>query len=136
MSCWVVLGGAARATHTPDITDDESKCQIKASLSVSKFANKKAKCIDGCQKKARKNPSVLPDCSPPFGGSTFGCVTSAEGKWSGKITSSCARDCPECYSGGDCQANGDAKIARPPSIPTYPNNISANGSIEYERSFS
>jgi hypothetical protein len=112
----VTLGGpirhdVARATHTPDITNDESKCQIGASLSVGKFINKKAKCVDACFKKAARNPTVLPDCSPPYDGSTFGCVQSAEGKYEGLIQSKCGKDCPECYSGGDCQANADAKIA-------------------------
>jgi hypothetical protein len=108
---WLVLGGIARATHTPDVTDDEAKCQLKTSLVIAKFVNKKAKCVDACQKRAFKNPSLLPDCSPPFGGSTFGCVTTAEGKSAGKIKSSCAKDCPECYSGGDCHTEADVKIA-------------------------
>ena len=107
----IVFHGSARATHTPDITDDESKCQLKASLSIAKFIFKKANCVDACQKKAFKNPAVLPDCAPPYGGATAGCVQSAEGKYAGLIQSKCGPDCPECYSGGNCQANADAKIA-------------------------
>jgi len=88
----------------------ELYCQIGTSQSVGKFIRDKAQCIDNCQKKAFVD-GVAPSCSPPYAGSLLGCVTSAEGQAGGSMQSSCAHDCPECYAGGDCQADADTRVA-------------------------
>ena len=89
----------------------ELGCQLRTSLTIGKFINGKSKCIDNCQKRVFVGSGDPADCTTPFGGSTFGCVNSVEGKAGGDIQSGCAKDCPECYSGGDCQVDADAKIA-------------------------
>ena len=102
----------AWASHDPDISDDESKCQLGTSLAIGKFVTDKAKCITKCEKGARKEPPLNPDsdCVSPFGGATLACVQKAEGKAEGLEQSKCAKDCPECYTGGDCAADADARV--------------------------
>ena len=90
---------------------DELKCQLGTSLELGKFIQSKAKCIENCQKQVFGGSGNPADCVPPYGGSTAGCVTSSEGKAGGAIQSKCNKDCPECYTGGDCMADADAKIA-------------------------
>ena len=90
---------------------DEAKCQQGTSLAIGKFVRSKAQCVDNCQKKAFEGVGSAADCVPPYAGATQGCVTAAEGETGGAIQSSCAKDCPECYSGGNCSMDADARIA-------------------------
>jgi len=100
-------GGPARAIDNKD----ELYCQLHASLNIGKFISKKMKCIDGCWKRAFVDPPSASDCAPPYAGKTAGCVQSIEGKTGGAIQSDCNKDCPECYTGGDCMTDADTKIA-------------------------
>jgi hypothetical protein len=43
----VLAAGLATASHDPDVTDDEVKCQVGTSL-ASKFVTEKAKCLIKC----------------------------------------------------------------------------------------
>lgn len=90
---------------------DEAKCQLGTSLEIGKFIRAKGQCIDSCQHKVFEGSGTATDCVPPYGGATGGCVTSTEAEAGGKIQKSCAQDCPECYSGGDCSVDADARVA-------------------------
>jgi len=104
-------GFVPRASGQP-LTADEAKCQQGTSLALGKFVTDKAKCIIKCEQGARKALNPPSDCSPPsFGGATLACVQRAEGKAEGLEQSKCAKDCPECYSGSDCAADSDARVA-------------------------
>ena len=92
------------------VTDDESKCQIGASLAVSKFVTDKSKCLIKCEQGARKSLNPASDCDPDFAGTTQACVQRAEDKATGLEQSKCAKDCPECYQGGDCAADSNARV--------------------------
>src|SRR5262249_26980113 len=93
------------------ITDDESKCQIGTRLAQGKFVTEKAKCLIKCQQGARKGQNPSADCFAPFGGATANCVQLAQSKAEGLEQSKCKKDCPECYSGGDCTADSLARTA-------------------------
>jgi hypothetical protein len=99
------------AAHDPDVTDDESKCQLGTSLALGKFVTDKAKCITKCEQGARKALNPFTDCHAPFAGATLACVQRAESKAEGLEQSRCAKDCPECYTGGDCVADSAARVA-------------------------
>jgi hypothetical protein len=111
----VALGGvlalglttAARAQPT----DDESKCQIGTSLAVGKFITEKAKCLIKCEQGFRKSANPRADCFTPFGGATATCVQLATTKAEGLEQSKCQKDCPECYTGGDCTADSVTRVA-------------------------
>jgi hypothetical protein len=109
----LLIAVPARASHDPSISDDESKCQIGTSLAIGKFVTSKAKCITKCEQGARKDPPLNPpgDCVTPFAGATLACVQKAEAKSVAMEQSKCAKDCPECYSGSDCVADSQTRIA-------------------------
>jgi len=102
---------ACAATSSATGSKSELKCQLGTTLAIGKFIDAKAKCIDNCWKRVFKGSGDPADCGPPYAGSTFGCVNSNEAQASGDIHSSCVKECPSCYSGGDCSADADAKIA-------------------------
>jgi len=114
---WSALAlGAALAlglatTARAQITDDESKCQIGTSLAQGKFVTEKAKCLIKCEQGARKGANPRTDCFTPFGGATLTCVQLATSKSEGLEQSKCKKDCPECYSGGDCTADSMTRVA-------------------------
>jgi len=111
----VALGAALGLTTVAraQLTDDESKCQIGTSLAQGKFVTEKAKCLIKCEQGARKTPPLNPrtDCFTPFGGATATCVQLATTKAEGLEQSKCQKDCPECYSGGDCTADSTTRTA-------------------------
>ena len=78
---------------------------------MGKFSYSKAKCIIGCRADARGGSADPADCLPPYGGKTLACVTLAESKGVAAETTGCAKDCPDCYTGGDCIADAAAKVA-------------------------
>ena len=93
------------------VTDDESKCQLGTSLAIGKFITNKAKCLTKCEQGARKNANPATDCDPPFAGATATCVQKATTKATGLEQSKCAKDCPECYSGGDCATDSTTRVS-------------------------
>jgi hypothetical protein len=111
----LAFGGIASASGT--LTDAEFKCQAGVSKAGSKFVGSKSKCAIKCQAGAVKVPQVNPfsDCYAPYGGATAQCIDDtvldlkgAEDKFRNAIIKACSVDCPECYSGGDCSASGEA----------------------------
>jgi hypothetical protein len=107
----VLAAGLATASHAQGLTDDEAKCQVGTSLAVGKFITEKAKCLIKCEQGARKGLNLASDCEPPYAGATLACVQKAETKAEALEVSKCAKDCPECYTGGDCAADADARVA-------------------------
>jgi hypothetical protein len=103
----LVWNGSLRA----ELTDDELKCEIKTGIVVGKFVAKKMQCIRSCQQTAYANSVPPSDCVPPYAGATGGCVQSTEAKTQGLGKRGCSLDCPECYSGGDCNMDIDDKVA-------------------------
>ena len=106
----LALSLIAAASASAIDNGDEAKCQLGTSLEIGKFIRAKGQCLDSCQHHAFEGSGNAADCVPPYGGSTAGCVTSSEAESGGKIQKSCAQDCPECYSGGDCSVDADARI--------------------------
>lgn len=107
----LALGGSALAIHDADVTDEEAKCQQKASIGSWRFFAKKAKCIASCQKAVFDGSGSASDCVPPFAGSTQGCVNGIEGKTSAGICKACGgTSTPECYAGGNCQQTAEDKV--------------------------
>jgi hypothetical protein len=102
---------SAWAVHDADVSNDESKCQLGTSLAVAKFVTGKAKCVIKCEQGARKALNPATDCDAPYAGATADCVQRAEVKAQGLEQSKCAKDCPECYTGGDCTADSIARVA-------------------------
>lgn len=102
---------AALAVHDADVSDDEAKCQVGTSLAVGKFITEKAKCIIKCEQGARKAANSVTDCSTPYANATLTCVQLAETKAEGLEQSKCQKDCPECYTGGDCIADSNMRVA-------------------------
>jgi hypothetical protein len=107
----VLAAGLATASHAQGLTDDEAKCQVGTSLAISKFITEKAKCLIKCEQGERKGLNPASDCEPPYAGATLACVQKAESKAEALEVSKCAKDCPECYTGGDCTADASARVA-------------------------
>src|SRR5262245_40538463 len=108
-ACLVFTTGLAWASHDPDLSKDEVKCQLGTSLATGKFVTDKAKCLTKCEQGVRKGQTSASDCVPPYAGVTLACVQKAESKAQGLEQSKCAKDCPECYTGGDCVADSQAR---------------------------
>ena len=106
----VVVIGVAMASHDPDVTDEEAKCQRGTSLAAGKLRSEKTRCITKCEQRARNGQNPATDCVPPYAAATLSCVESRERKAEALETSKCAKDCPECYTGGDCAADADARV--------------------------
>jgi hypothetical protein len=101
---------AAYATHDSDLTDPEVGCQIGTSRSIGKLVSKQILCVDTCYALAFSGQTAFANCVAPFGGVTAGCVQTAADKYEGRIRGGCSKDCPECYSGGDCPTEAGAKV--------------------------
>ncbi len=112
----IVLAGLALAPalaladspgRPPGITATECKCQTATGKAQGKFAQSKQKCLTKCQQGARKGKNPQSDCAAPYAGTTATCVQKAEAKAEAAETKgNCAKDCPECYSNGNCTADG------------------------------
>jgi hypothetical protein len=88
----------------------ELMCRIGTSQALGTLVRAKAQCIENCEKRRFGNEETVA-CSPPYAGELAGCVAAAEGAAGGAMQASCATDCPECYAGGDCAADADARVA-------------------------
>ena len=112
----VLFGGAG---HAQTLTALELKCQLKSTQAEAKFVQGKFKCVSKCWYEYWHSGSMSPfdDCLPPYGGATALCINDAlkgvETKFSAAIVKACTppptRDCPECYSGGDCAAEASSR---------------------------
>jgi hypothetical protein len=118
-----LVGTAAAQPAAPDVTDNEFKCMASASKAGGKFTGGKAKCVSKCLSAFWKDDpdgSVTPesDCLPPYAGATAECVDDtvldkkgAQDKFRDAILKACdapGKECPNCYSGGDCSTSGEA----------------------------
>jgi hypothetical protein len=105
-----ILAVGAPGAVAQQTTADEVKCQLGTALGLGEFVREKFQCIENCQKTSFGSETPQ-SCAPPYSGALLGCVTSAEGAAGGLLQSSCAKDCPECYSGGNCQQDADTRVA-------------------------
>jgi hypothetical protein len=91
------------------------------SKAAAKFVQRKIKCVTKCMSSFWDGVVPESDCLPPYGGRTAFCIgdplKGVEAKTILAMEKYCSvafgRDCPECYSGGDCSATGDpaARVA-------------------------
>jgi hypothetical protein len=110
----LIFASPALADHSPEITDDEAKCQQGASLGLAKFVKKKWQCIVRCERRASNGLIDPSECVPPYLGETetADCIHNvAVSKATDQFGAKCTKDCPECYAGGVCSAFADTKIA-------------------------
>ena len=120
----IVLSSVATASRAQTLTPLELKCQLGASKAEAKFVQGKLRCVQRCWYDYWHSGSMssYADCLPPFGGATALCIDDTiaglkgvENKFSYSILKVCAKptgtDCPECYSGGDCDAEASTRPA-------------------------
>jgi hypothetical protein len=94
------------------LTSDECGCQTATGKAQATFVQSKQKCVTKCEVGARKGKNPVTDCDPPYAGTTAACVDKAEAKAiSTGSKGKCAKDCPECYSGGNCPADATTRTA-------------------------
>lgn len=92
-------------------TKDTMKCQQINSKAGVKFVGAQQKCVNKCEKAARKGLNPYEDCEPPYGAATEDCIVTAAGKALALIAKACAAECPTCYAGGDCTTYANDNIA-------------------------
>jgi hypothetical protein len=113
---------ASAQTYDPDISALDQKCVQATSKALVKFTGAKAKCGSKCIGNARKSLNPVSDCYAPYAGTTATCVydpvKGAEAKNIAAIKKKCDEvlypgkvDCPECYSGGDCDAYSGSRTS-------------------------
>lgn len=107
----LMLGGRALANHDADVTTDELKCQSAVAGIQGKLVAAASTCSTKCQQGARAAKNPLSDCTSPFGGAMLACINKAVGKALSDEPKKCAKDCPECYAGGDCTADAASRTA-------------------------
>jgi len=98
------------ATSVPaQITDpnkDEQKCESGTGKTLAKFVGSKGKYVAKCMATQRKTMGPYTDCLPPYGGTNATCISDpvkgAETKAGASVAKGCVKDCPECYSGAQC----------------------------------
>jgi hypothetical protein len=115
LPAWLACSGTPALAQYPIASKKAFSCEDKSAKALAAFVHAKAKCITGCQRRARQGKNPFTDCDPPtFGGETAVCIfdaKGAEGKANLKIVKSCLADCPACYAGGDCSAAADAQVS-------------------------
>jgi hypothetical protein len=111
----LLAGLVATPVANAQLTKDESKCQTGGAGAIAKFVAAKQKCITKCEAGARKGTNPASDCSPPYAGTTSTCINDpikgAEAKALAAFAKACSKDCPECYSGGDCTTEANTRVA-------------------------
>ena len=103
------------------LTDAEFRCQLLVNKAGAKFVGSKTKCLTRCFRAFWAGNVPSTDCLPPYGGGTARCIADtppslkgAETKLASAIKKACdpatkpGAECPDCYGGGDCSANGFA----------------------------
>jgi hypothetical protein len=83
-------------------TKNEAACQQQAARQLGTAALKRIKCLVACDKQALKGKVPEANCLPPYAGPTRTCVDTVVAKAAVAIDKKCDVDCPECWSGGDC----------------------------------
>jgi len=91
-----------------DPTKDEQKCEAGVGKTLPKFVGSKGKCIAKCIATQRKAavPAYAGCFSPYADTATQTCIgdslKGAEAKAGAGVAKGCVKDCPECYSGAEC----------------------------------
>ena len=119
-----LIGMLAGSANAQAPTALELKCQLKSATAEAKFVKGKYKCVSKCWYEYWHSGSMssFDDCLPPYGGVTALCINDTiygvkgvENKFSAAILKACTppptRECPECYSGGDCNAEAASRVA-------------------------
>lgn len=107
----LLWAASAVANHVGgEPNEEEVKCQVKSAGIYGTFVLKKALKVVKCEKGERdaKNPAL--DCEPPYGGETGTKIGELQVKTTDKHIAACP-DCPECYTGGNCAADGAGKTS-------------------------
>jgi len=100
----------ALASHTPSLTRAEESCQRTLGPATDHFGAAIAACVVRCDRDAAAGKVPASACVPPYGDATRACIGRADGAARSAIARGCARDCPECYGGGDCATYGDGAV--------------------------
>lgn len=107
---FVAVASVARAG---DLSPDEIRCQLRSIGGARVFVGAKLSCLRRCAREALIGRVPASDCRPPYGGATARCVAAREGEALQRLDAgSCARDCPECYAGGDCRTAAAGTVGR------------------------
>jgi hypothetical protein len=103
----------------PDVTTEEYRCMAVGSRATQRWVKNRFKCVTKCFQRYWHLQSVESECLPPYGGEMLECIAGLAGtdaRLTSAIVKRCdaarGKDCPECWSGGDCSAAGEAG-ARP-----------------------
>lgn len=109
------LGGIASAAGT--LTADEFKAQAAFGKAGAKFTDAKTKCVSKCIATAVKLATPQANClAPAYADAAvnlciFDAVKGAEAKAQAAMVKAGLKDCPECYSGGNCSAQAATIVA-------------------------
>lgn len=104
------IAAAAQASHTPALTRPEEACQRTLGPATDHFGAAIAACVVRCDRKVAAEKLPASACVSPYGDDTRACIARADAAGRRAIARGCARDCPECYQGGNCTAYGDGAI--------------------------
>jgi hypothetical protein len=106
----------------PDVTTEEFRCMAVTSRASQRFVKNRLKCVTKCFQRYWHLQAAEVECLPPYAGATLECIAGADGteaRLTAAIVKRCdalrGKDCPECWSGGDCSAAGEAS-ARPATL--------------------
>ena len=106
----LILTSTAAASHTPSLTRAEESCQRTLGPATDHFGAAIAACVVRCDAKVARGKGSAADCVAPYGDATRACIAKANAAARRSIARGCARDCPECYEGGDCATYGDGAV--------------------------
>lgn len=115
-----VVASIPSVGRAQSLTGLELKCMLKTGMSEAKFVQYKFRCVSKCWYEYWHSGANSPfdDCLPPYGGATAVCISDAlkgaEVRFSSAIVKACTpaptRDCPECWSGGDCNQEAESRV--------------------------
>lgn len=108
----VLVYGAtiAAASHTPELTRAEERCQRVAGPTTDRVGAARARCVLRCQRKVLAGAVQRSACLPPYDDRVRACIGDVERRAITRVAHACRADCPECYLGGDCAAFGRGAI--------------------------
>jgi len=108
--------GSAFAGGDPDISTTESECQGATAKITTKLFSVTQRCVGKCEQDLRKNLIIGGRAGCAHGVALADspnvklkvCISQGQEKALDDLTNKCKKDCPECYSGGDCDANASS----------------------------
>jgi hypothetical protein len=104
------LGSPAAIARAQPLTRAEHACQRALGPATDHFGAAIAACVVRCDRKTATGRLPASACVPPYGDETRACIAKANDAARKHIARGCARDCPECYGGGDCTTYGDGAV--------------------------